>query len=205
MRRPGALRFCRAGYATAQADRGHRKLAIRLSCTQGDLSAMRECELALRAGDPVGTIALLNRPTRSRPLAFRYGELCDVLSLLVPQVIRLDKGGLDQLTQLCARWAECSVDAGRRFDALVSLSTARVRRWMPGKPASAIVQGLEVRLVVDEQRFAGFSLGGFAHVMDRFFAPYIPVTNFVQIVLFSAQTGAPLRRGQPCPGVQPLV
>ncbi|KFL54106.1 type VI secretion protein [Burkholderia pyrrocinia] len=187
------------------ADPGRRKLAIRLSCTQGDLSGMQERELALRAGDPVGTIALLNRPTRSRPPAFRYGELWNVLSLLVPQAIRLDKGGLAQLTRLCARWAECSVDAGRRFDALVSLSTARVRRWMPGKPASAFVQGLEVRLVVDEQRFAGFSLGGFAHVMDRFFAPHVPVTSFVQIVLFSAHTGALLRRGQPCPGVQPLV
>ena len=55
---------------------------------------MRERELALRAGDPVGTIALLNRPTRSRPPAFRYGELWNVLSLLVPQAIRLDNGGL---------------------------------------------------------------------------------------------------------------
>ena len=187
------------------ADPGKRKLAIRLSCTQGDLSGMQTRELALAKGDPVGAIMLLNRPTRSQVRTFRYGELWDLLSLLVPQAIRLDKGGLTQLRRLCARWAEGSVDAGRRFDALVSLSTARVRCWLPGKPASAFVQGLEVRLVVDEQRFAGFSLGAFAHVMDRFFAPYVPVTSFVQVVLFSAQTGALLRRGQPCPGTQPLI
>ncbi|MPV67486.1 hypothetical protein GD429_16880 [Burkholderia sp. BE17] len=41
--------------------------------------------------------------------------------------------------------------------------------------------------------------------MDRFFAPHVPVTSFVQIVLFSAHTGTLLRRGQPCAGVQPLV
>ncbi|WP_269507192.1 type VI secretion system baseplate subunit TssF [Burkholderia sp. IMCC1007] len=187
------------------ADPGKRKLAVRLSCTQGDLSGMQPCELALTEGVPVGTIMLLNRPTRSRAPAFRYGELWDLLSLLVPQAIRLDKGGLTQLRQLCTRWAEGSVDGGRRFDALVSLSTARVRCWLPGKPASAFVQGLEVRLVVDEQRFAAFSLGAFAHVMDRFFAPYVPVTSFVRIVLFSAQTGALLRRGQPCAGLQPLI
>ncbi|KVK96611.1 type VI secretion system baseplate subunit TssF [Burkholderia cepacia] len=187
------------------ADPGRRKLAIRLSCTQGDLSGMPARELALPSGDPVGTIALVSRPTRSRPPAFRHGELWDLLSLLVPQTIRLDSGGLAQLRRLATRWAACSVDAGRRFDALVSLSTARVRRWLPGKPASAFVQGLEVRLVVDEQRFAGFSLGGFAHVMDRFFAPYVPTTSFVQVVLFSAHTGALLRRGHPCPGTQPLV
>ncbi|WP_321787952.1 type VI secretion system baseplate subunit TssF [Burkholderia pyrrocinia] len=187
------------------ADPGQRKLAIRLSCTQGDLSGMQERELALPSGGSVGTIALVNRPTRSRPPAFRYGELWDVLSLLVPQTIRLDSGGLTQLRRLATRWAACSVDAGRRFEALVSMSTARVRRWLPGKPASAFVQGLEVRLVVDEQRFAGFSLGGLAHMMDRLFAPYVPVTSFVQVVLFSAHTGALLRRGQPCPGVQPLV
>ncbi|PHP87716.1 type VI secretion system baseplate subunit TssF [Burkholderia sp. AU18528] len=187
------------------ADPGHRKLEIRLSCTQGDLSAMRERELALPAGDPAGTVMLLNRPTASRPTAFRHGELWDLLSLLVPQAVRLDKGGLTQLRRLCARWAENSMDAGRRFDAIVSLSTVRVRGWLPGKPASAFVHGLEVRLVVDEQRFAAFSLSGFAHVMDRFFAPYVPVTSFVQVVLFSAATGAVLRRGAPRPGTQPLV
>ncbi|MCF1370733.1 type VI secretion system baseplate subunit TssF [Burkholderia cenocepacia] len=187
------------------ADPGHRKLEIHLSCTQGDLSGMRERELAMPSGDPLGTISLLNRPTRSQPPAFRYGELWDLLSLLVPQAIRLDKGGLTQLRRLCARWAEDAVDAGRRFDAIVSLSTARVRCWLPGKPASAFVHGLEVRLVVDEQRFAAFSLSGFAHVMERLFAPYVPVTSFVQVVLFSAATGAPLRRGAPRPGTQPLV
>ncbi|MBK1818594.1 type VI secretion system baseplate subunit TssF [Burkholderia orbicola] len=187
------------------ADPGHRKLEIQLSCTQGDLSGMRERELAMPSGDPLGTISLLNRPTRSQPPAFRYGELWDLLSLLVPQAIRLDKGGLTQLRRLCARWAEDAVDAGRRFDAIVSLSTARVRCWLPGKPASAFVHGLEVRLVVDEQRFAAFSLSGFAHVMERLFAPYVPVTSFVQVVLFSAATGAPLRRGAPRPGTQPLV
>jgi len=52
------------------ADPGKRKLAIRLSCTQGDLSGMQACELALAEGDPVGAIMLLNRPTRSRPAGF---------------------------------------------------------------------------------------------------------------------------------------
>ncbi|CAB3759528.1 type VI secretion protein [Burkholderia sp. MSh2] len=187
------------------ADPGRRKLAIRLSCTQGDLSGMQGRELVLPSGGSAGAIALVNRPTLSRPPAFRYGELWDVLSLLVPQAIRLDGGGLTQIRRLAARWAAGSVDAGRRFDALVSLSTTRVRRWLPGKPASAFVPGLEVRLVVDEQRFAGFSLGVFAHVMDRFFAPCVPATSFVQVVLVSAHTGALLRRGEPCPGVQPPV
>ncbi|WP_175812723.1 type VI secretion system baseplate subunit TssF [Burkholderia contaminans] len=187
------------------ADPGRRALEIRLSCTQGDLSGMQERELALHAGELVGAIALLNRPSRSQPPAFRYGELWDLLALLVPQTIRLDKGGLAQLKRICTRWAESSVDAGRRFDALVSLSTARVRCWLPGKPASAFAQGLEVRLVVDEQRFTGFSLAGLGHVMERCFAPYVPVTSFVQIVLISAHTGALLRRGQPRPGVQPLI
>ncbi len=96
-------------------------------------------------------------------------------------------------------------DAGRRFDALVSLSNARIRRWMPGKPASAFVQGLEIRLVIDEQRFLRFSLDGLGRAMERFFTPYVPVTSFVQVVLFSADTGAVLRRGEPCPGSQPLA
>ncbi|WP_232466499.1 hypothetical protein [Burkholderia ubonensis] len=41
--------------------------------------------------------------------------------------------------------------------------------------------------------------------MDRFFAPYVPLTRFVMVNLVSTNTGATLRPGQPCPGTQPLL
>ncbi|MCA8311013.1 type VI secretion system baseplate subunit TssF [Burkholderia sp. AU28942] len=144
-------------------------------------------------------------PSPSRTPTFRHGELWDLLSWLVPQAIRLNNDGLAQFKRLCTRFAMSAPDAGRRFDALVSLSTKRVRRWMPGKPASAFVQGLEIRITVDEQRFAQFSLDGLGRVMDRIFACHVPITGFVQIVLLSAITGATLRCGEPCPGAQPLA
>ncbi|KVD65572.1 hypothetical protein WI87_02450 [Burkholderia ubonensis] len=148
---------------------------------------------------------MLSAPSASRQPAFRHGELWDLLSLLVAQAVRLNAGGLDQLRQLCTRFAAPSPDAGRRFDAIVSLSTVRVRRWMAGKPASAFVPGLEIRVAVDEQRFAGFSLSVLGSVMDRFFAPYVPLTSFVMVNLISTNTGASLRPGQPCQGTQPLL
>lgn len=96
-------------------------------------------------------------------------------------------------------------DAGRRFDVRASLSTKRVRRWMPGKPASAFVQGLEIRITVGEQRFAQLSLDRPGRVMDRIFACYVPISGFVQIVLLSAIAGAILRCGEPCSGNHPLA
>lgn len=76
---------------------------------------------------------------------------------------------------------------------------------MAGKPASAFVPGLEIRLAVDKQRFASFSLSVLGSVMDRFFAPYVPLTSFVMVSLVSTNTGATLRPGQPCPGTQPVL
>ncbi|MBR7960978.1 type VI secretion system baseplate subunit TssF [Burkholderia vietnamiensis] len=184
---------------------GTRQLDITLLCTNGNLSGMREQRLILHDGSQFGDIFLLTAPSPSRTPAFRHGELWDLLSWLVPQAIRLNNDGLAQFKRLCTRFAMSAPDAGRRFDALVSLSTTRVRRWMPGKPASAFVQGLEIRITVDEQRFAQFSLDGLGRVMNRIFACHVPITGFVQIVLLSAITGATLRCGEPCPGTQPLA
>ncbi|AOI97350.1 type VI secretion system baseplate subunit TssF [Burkholderia sp. LA-2-3-30-S1-D2] len=184
---------------------GRRQLDIILSCTNGNVAGLRERKLALRDGDSADEIVLLAPPSASPAPVFRRGELWELLSWLVPQAIRLNPDGLAQFKRLCTRFAMFAPDAGRRFDALVSLSTARVRRWMPGKPASAFVQGLEIRLVIDEQRFLQFSLDGLGRVMERLFTPYVPVTSFVQVALFSADTSAVLRRGEPCPGSQPLA
>lgn len=182
-----------------------RQLDIVLSCTNGNLADMRERQLAVRDGDSGDEIELLDQPSASPAPILRRGDLWELLSWLVPQAARLNAEGLDELKRLCARFGMFAPDAGRRFDALASLSTERVRRWMLGKPASAFVQGLEVRLVIDEQRFVQFSLAGLGRVMDRLFSPYVPVTSFVQIVLVSAETGVVLRRGEPCAGSQPLI
>ncbi|MDR0244635.1 MAG: type VI secretion system baseplate subunit TssF [Burkholderia sp.] len=184
---------------------GRLQLDITLSCTNGNLSDMRERKLALRDGDSADEIVLLDPPSASPAPVFRRGELWELLLWLVPQAIRLNDDGLAQFKRLCTRFAMFAPDGGRRFDALVALSTTRVRRWMPGKPASAFVQGLEIRLVIDEPRFLQFSLDGLGRVMEQLFTPYVPVTSFVQIWLLSANTGAVLRAGRPCPGTQPLV
>ncbi|RQU30081.1 type VI secretion system baseplate subunit TssF [Burkholderia cenocepacia] len=181
------------------------QLDIMLSCTNGNLAGMRESQLAVRDGDSGDEIELLAQPSASPAPMLRRGELWELLSWLVPQAVRLNAEGLNEFKRLCTRFGKFAPDAGRRFDALVSLSTERARRWMPGKPASAFVQGLEVRLVIDEPRFVQFSLAGLGRVMDRLFSPYVPVTSFVQIVLVSAETGAVLRRGEPCAGTQPLI
>lgn len=183
----------------------NRKLDIALSCTNGNLADMRERHLALRAGDSAGDIVLLSAPSPSSAPVFRRGELWELLSWLVPQAIRLSVDGLGQFKQMCTRFAMTAPDAGRRFDALTSLSTVRVRRWIPGKPASAFVPGLEIRLAIDEQRFAQFSLDGLGRILDRLFAPYVQINSFVQITLLSANTGATLRSGAPCPGLQPPI
>lgn len=199
------LELAFVGLNSAPADPGRRQLAIMLSCTNGDLSGMPERSLTQRDGDPAGSITLLAPPGASHQPSFRHGELWEFLSLLAPQTVRLDTGGLDQLRRLCARFSMPSSDAGRRFDALVSLSSVRVRRWIPGQPVSGFMQGLEVTLVVDEQRFLAFSVATLGHVVDRFFAPYAPANSFVQVVLVSASNGSTIRRGSPQAGATPVV
>jgi type VI secretion system protein ImpG len=58
-------------------------------------------------------------------------------------------------------------------------------KWMPVKPLPTFVRGIEVLLTIDETAFVDTSLSTFVGVMDRFFAPYVHLNSFVQLVLLS--------------------
>jgi type VI secretion system protein ImpG len=67
------------------------------------------------------------------------------------------------------------------------------------------VHGLEVRITVDEDGFAGASLHAFAEVLEHFFALYVHLNSFVQLVILSASTRLELIRCPPRNGDLPLA
>lgn len=78
-------------------------------------------------------------------------------------------------------------------------------QWMQGKPFATFVRGLEIRITIDEDHFAGASLGTFINVIDRFFGLYVHINSFTQLVVISKRTGQEIIRLKPRSGDAILV
>ena len=93
----------------------------------------------------------------------------------------------------------------RQIAGITDMETARATAWMRNKIGATLVHGLEVRMTVDEEAFAGSSLYVFAEVANRFFGLYVHINSFTRLVLRSAQTDRELLRCEPRNGSLTLV
>lgn len=185
-------------------------LRVDVTCSNGDLP--RSLDVGSPQGDMrmedngnvVDNIALLRAPTAVAWLPRRNGALWRLISQQTPQPIRLGREGLPELKQMLYQFATLSPSQARHIDGITGLSRQSVMTMMMRGPQPAMVRGLEITLEIDERLFAENSVAVFAHVMERFFAPYAPTNSFVRLVVMSAN-GALLWRGEPVRGASPLL
>jgi type VI secretion system protein ImpG len=92
----------------------------------------------------------------------------------------------------------------RQIAGVVGLDHAEATAWIRHKRGSSLAHGTEVRLTIDEEAFVGAGLHLFAQVVDRFFALYVQMNSFVELVILSHQSGEELFRCKPRSGSMPL-
>lgn len=186
------------------------ELAIDLTCTNRNLpGAMAfgepKGDLELREDDLQCPVVLLRRPTQSIRPSTRDGALWRIIAYMARQPAQIDQHGLPELKQLLRHYSRLSAAPSRQIDGLSFVSRRSSMQWINRLPSPSFARGLEVTLTVDEQAFAGSSLSVFASVMERFFANYVSVNGFVQLVLLSNNTGTELKRCTSRQGLQPLL
>lgn len=187
-----------------------RELAIDLTCTNRNLPGTMafgepKGDLELREDDLHCPVVLLRRPTESIRPSARDGALWRIISYMARQPAQIDHHGLAELKRLFRHYSSLSAAPSRQIDGLSFLSHRSSMQWINRPPSPSFVRGLEVTLTVDEQAFTGSSLSVFANVMDRFFANYVSVNSFVQLILLSKNTGTELKRCASRQGLQPLL
>jgi type VI secretion system protein ImpG len=90
-----------------------------------------------------------------------------------------------------------SPTAQRQIQAVVGLDHLRTTAWMRDKHGASLVHGIEVRITVDEDGFAGSGLHLFARVIDQFLGLYVQINSFTQLVIVSSRSTKELIRCQP--------
>lgn len=93
----------------------------------------------------------------------------------------------------------------RQIAGVRAMASAPGTAWLRNRFGASLVHGVEVRMTIDEEAFAGSSLVVFAQVVSRFLGLYVHLNSFTRLVLVSAQGERELLRCEPRNGSLALV
>jgi len=185
-------------------------LSIDLTCTNRDLPCRLKCgategDLSVPGATRGVPIRFLRRPTRPHRLANGPGAHWRLISHLTLNHRSLVQEGAAGLREMLTLYdVTGSAVTRRQIAGVVGLDHAETKAWIRHKRGSSLAHGTEVRLTIDEEAFVGAGLHLFAQVVDQFFALYVQMNSFIELVILSHQSGEELFRCKPRSGSMPL-
>jgi type VI secretion system protein ImpG len=185
-------------------------LSVDLTCTNRDLPCQLKCgspggDLFIPGAAQGATIRFLRRPTRPYRLANGQGAHWRLISHLTLNHHSLAQEGADGLREMLALYDFTgSAVSQRQIAGIVGLEHAEATAWIRHKRGSSLAHGTEVRLTIDEEAFVGAGLHLFVQVIDQFFALYVQMNSFIELVILSHRTGEELYRCKPRSGSMAL-
>jgi type VI secretion system protein ImpG len=150
-------------------------------------------------------IAMLDAPTAPHSLPLDGDATWRLLAEATRHSIELTRAGLEPLKRLLRQFVRQPSEQARAVEALKNLAHRPKLLWRVGEPMPSLVRGLEVTVTLDEQAFVATSLSAFARALVPFFAFQVHVTNWVELVVISVNTGVELWRSEPASGSIPLI
>ena len=181
-------------------------LSLALTCTNRELPS--RLAIGLEGGDlfvqdgvddePAPEIALLRRPTQS----LRF-ERDDELQLRLASHMALDHLSLADMhlaalkTILALYDRRRSAVSTRHIEGIVGVQSRDAMLELPGNPFPTAVQGVEIRLTIDERHFVGASIATFARAIDQFLGYCVLINSFVQLIVVSKHSCEEIMRGKP--------
>jgi type VI secretion system protein ImpG len=186
-------------------------LSTMLTCTNRDLPAQ------LHYGDPQGDlrtdelsgvapIRMLRKPSPSWRFGTAKGAHWRLISHLALNHANLSMPGLPDFRKMLALYdLPRSPGTQRLIAGIVGLEHGAVRAWVKSAPIATLMPGIGIRLVVDEDAFAGSSLYVFARVLDHYFAVNAQLNCFTRLQVVSSLTGQEILACEPRHSSQPLA
>ena len=187
-----------------------RQLGVSIQATNRDLPlhmplGRGNTDFSLDIGLPLLGIHCRSGPSKPRP-AWPEGEtnwrLVSHLSLNYLSLIDADPlHGAEALRELLALYGDLGEPHIRKqIEGVRHVEIRTTTRRMPVPGPIAFGRGLEIILTLDEAAFEGGSLFLLGAVLERFFARYVSMNSFTQLVLRSSDRGEvmgwPVRTGR---------
>jgi len=185
-------------------------LSIDLTCTNRDLPCLLKSgaargDLSIPGTAQGAKIRFLRRPTRPCRLANGQNAHWRLISHLTLNHHSLAREGADGLREMLTLYDFTgSAVSQRQIAGIVGLEHAEATAWLRHKRGSSLAHGTEVHVTIDEEAFVGAGLHLFIQVIDQFFALYVQMNSFIELVILSHQSGEELFRCKPRSGSMPL-
>ena len=182
-----------------------RELGVSILCTNRDLPLQmtvgaRPTDFSIDSGAPVESVRCVAGPSLPRP-SHAWGamswRLINHLSLNYLSLTDSSEGegarALREMLKLYGELGEPSIP--RQIDGVRSVSHAPIVRRLPSSGGGPVTfgRGLEVTLQCDESAFEGSSAFLMGSVLERFFAKYVSINSFTEMVLRTMQRGEIMR------------
>lgn len=181
-------------------------LSLELTCTNRNLPSrlaigLEGGDLFMRTGGadgPAVGIAMLRRPTQT--LRFTYDHelqvrLASHLALDGMSLVDMHVAALKAMLVLYD--LQRSAVSSRHIEGIVDVESRDAVIELPGNPFVTSVEGVELRLTIDEKQFVGASIAKFVNVIDTFLGNYVHLNSFVQLTVMSKSTGDAIVRCKP--------
>ncbi|WDP92877.1 MAG: type VI secretion system baseplate subunit TssF [Desulfobacter sp.] len=182
-------------------------LTIHQTCTNRDLPSRlpfgdKRGDFTMELAAPADKIICLVKPTPTlRPFMGRSLQW-RMISHLSLNYISIVEGGEDALKEILNLYDfQGSATTKQQVSGIVSVACRHVTK----RVRHAFARGVEITITMDGDKFVGSGLYLFGAVLERFFAQYVSVNSFSQLVLKTIQKKEELKRWPPRSGNQILI
>ncbi|WP_246506020.1 type VI secretion system baseplate subunit TssF [Mesorhizobium silamurunense] len=182
-----------------------RQLSVRCLCSNRHLPLLlpighKETDFTLEIGAPVAVTRCLSLPTRPRH-SFATGDvawkLISHLSVNYLSITNSDNdghGGAEALRELLGLYVDPDDTFGsRQIEGIREVQSRPIERRLPGGGQASVARGIEISVVLDEAAFEGVGIFPLASVLNQFFAKYVSINSFTEMVVSTLQRGKVMR------------
>jgi type VI secretion system protein ImpG len=151
-------------------------------------------------------VRLLRKPSSPQRLLSGRGAHWELVSHLSLNHRSLAADGALALAALLRlHTAPDSAVSQRQIDGIVGLEQRRATAWLRDRDGAAYLSGIEVRVTLDEEAFAGAGMHAFIQLLDHVFGLSVHLNSFTRLIVLSKATGKELYRCLPRNGSLSLV
>lgn len=185
--------------------------SVHLTCTNRNLPHGLPYGRAggdLTTESPIGSypLRMLRRPTLSQRLSSDGSRQWGLIAHLALNHRSLTQEGLPALAAMLRLYAQQdSMVAQRMIDGVTALSHRPATAWIRQAQGNAYLRGVEVRVSLDEEAYAGTGIHAFAQILDQLFALHVHLNSFTRLVVLSHISGKELLRCPPRNGALTLA
>jgi type VI secretion system protein ImpG len=176
-----------------------RQLSIDTLCCNRDLPLMMplgkgKTDFTIDTGAPCESVRCVGEPTRPNSPLSEGNVAWDLINQLSINFLGItddeSTSALTKLKTLLGLMMNKNDHAQtKQIDGIIALKTKQVTSRLPFAGPICFGRGVEIQISVDELAYEGNSIFMLGMILDQFFAQYVSINSFTQLVLNSSDRG----------------